>query len=57
MSNACNQTRRMKRFIVGPMTTPQYYGGGVRGPMTTSPGRVKKVFDQWKKFCKWSHLR
>ncbi|MBA0688392.1 hypothetical protein Goari_006184 [Gossypium aridum] len=26
MSNAWNQTRRMKRFVVGPMTTPEYYG-------------------------------
>ncbi|MBA0799612.1 hypothetical protein Gohar_010118 [Gossypium harknessii] len=26
MSNAWNQTRRMKRFTVGLMTTPEYYG-------------------------------
>ncbi|MBA0789609.1 hypothetical protein Gotri_025312 [Gossypium trilobum] len=26
MSNPRNQTRRMKRFTVGPMTTPEYYG-------------------------------
>ncbi|MBA0619031.1 hypothetical protein Godav_028280 [Gossypium davidsonii] len=25
MSNAWNQTRRIKRFTVGPMTTPEYY--------------------------------
>ncbi|MBA0754929.1 hypothetical protein Gogos_021058 [Gossypium gossypioides] len=24
MSNAWNQTRRMKRLVVGPMTTPEY---------------------------------
>ncbi|MBA0672221.1 hypothetical protein Goklo_024834 [Gossypium klotzschianum] len=24
MSNAWNQTRRMKRLFVGPMTTPEY---------------------------------
>ncbi|KAA3488576.1 vimentin-like [Gossypium australe] len=24
MSNACNQTRRMKRFAAGSMTTPEY---------------------------------
>ncbi|MBA0638319.1 hypothetical protein Godav_029040 [Gossypium davidsonii] len=26
MSNAWNQTHRMKRFVVGLMTTPEYYG-------------------------------
>ncbi|MBA0755909.1 hypothetical protein Gogos_022072 [Gossypium gossypioides] len=26
MSNVWNQTRRMKRFVVGPMTTLEYYG-------------------------------
>ncbi|MBA0755804.1 hypothetical protein Gogos_019832 [Gossypium gossypioides] len=26
MSNAWNQTRRMKRFTVRLMTTPEYYG-------------------------------
>ncbi|MBA0635140.1 hypothetical protein Godav_025722 [Gossypium davidsonii] len=26
MSNAWNQTRRMKRFTVKPMMTPEYYG-------------------------------
>ncbi|MBA0754645.1 hypothetical protein Gogos_021193 [Gossypium gossypioides] len=26
MSNAWNQTCRMKRFTVGPMTTPEYGG-------------------------------
>ncbi|MBA0637280.1 hypothetical protein Godav_005160, partial [Gossypium davidsonii] len=25
ISNAWNQTRRMKRFAAGPMTTPEYY--------------------------------
>ncbi|MBA0813176.1 hypothetical protein Gohar_027051 [Gossypium harknessii] len=26
MSKAWNQTYRMKRFTVGPMTTPKFYG-------------------------------
>ncbi|MBA0729149.1 hypothetical protein Golax_022736, partial [Gossypium laxum] len=26
MSNTWNQTRRMKRFAVGLMMTPEYYG-------------------------------
>ncbi|MFQ6671289.1 hypothetical protein Gotur_035888 [Gossypium turneri] len=30
MSNAWNQTRRMKRLAVGPMTTPKYNEWWVR---------------------------
>ncbi|MBA0648669.1 hypothetical protein Goklo_016356, partial [Gossypium klotzschianum] len=30
MSNAWNQTRRMKRLAVGPMTTPEYNEWWVR---------------------------
>ncbi|KAG8482785.1 hypothetical protein CXB51_024136 [Gossypium anomalum] len=54
MSNVWNQTRRMKRFAVGPMTTPNIMGNRVEESITSS-GQVKKALDGWKNTCKWFH--
>ncbi|MBA0845839.1 hypothetical protein Goarm_022510 [Gossypium armourianum] len=56
MSNAWNQTHRMKRFAVGPMTTPEYNGWWSKRVNDNIPGQVKKAFDRWKNTCKWSRL-
>ncbi|MBA0577247.1 hypothetical protein Golob_023957, partial [Gossypium lobatum] len=44
MYNTWNQTHRMKRFTVRPMTTPEYYKWWSKELMIISLGRVKKNF-------------
>ncbi|MBA0669588.1 hypothetical protein Goklo_029504 [Gossypium klotzschianum] len=39
MSNTWNQSRRMKRFAVGPMTTPEYNGWWSKRVNDNIPGR------------------
>ncbi|MBA0881863.1 hypothetical protein Goshw_008837 [Gossypium schwendimanii] len=56
MSNAWNQTRRMKRLAVGPITTPKYSSGGVGGLMIISPGQVRETVSQQKNICEMSPL-
>ncbi|MBA0577011.1 hypothetical protein Golob_025417 [Gossypium lobatum] len=42
MSNAWNQTRRMKRFAVKSMKTPEYYGWWSKRFNNNIPGPSQK---------------
>ncbi|MBA0754692.1 hypothetical protein Gogos_021564 [Gossypium gossypioides] len=51
MSNAWNQTRRMKRLAVGPMTTPEYNEWWVRRindsiPEPSKENKLEKKIEQ-----------
>ncbi|MFQ6636696.1 hypothetical protein Gotur_012794 [Gossypium turneri] len=49
MSNAWNQTHRMKRLAVGPMATPEYNEWWVRRINDNIPGQVRKTVKLEKK--------
>ncbi|MBA0820165.1 hypothetical protein Gohar_021682, partial [Gossypium harknessii] len=55
MSNACNQTRRMKRFVVGLITTPQYYGWWSKRVNDNIPGSSQKGVRSMEEVLKWKN--